>query len=256
LALVSGEPTIRRRFLNVEISQISPKYCYGLASYKRALEQRNRLLRDMRDGQSSGFDLEAWNEQLILHGAPLFEKRKFFIDRLAPLARGIHCELTEGKEELDVRYIPTIPLVDGEPDTIVESFRSELARVAAEERRRGVTVIGPQRDDIQFTIDGMDARLYASQGQRRTVVLSIKLAQFRLMTEYVGEAPIMLLDDVMSDLDDPRKRQLLAAIRTECQSFITCTSLRDFPEEIVAEADIYPVSGGRITESQPAVGEL
>ena len=128
----------------------------------------------------------------------------------------------------------------------MQEVAPRLNRCCAEEMRRGITLVGPQRDDVIFEINGLDARAYGSQGQQRTVVLSLKLAQLQLMTEYVGEPPVMLLDDVMSDLDDRRRTQLLSRIRQRCQTFMTCTSLRDFPPEIVAESRIYDVKGGVI----------
>ncbi|HZO90619.1 MAG TPA: DNA replication/repair protein RecF [Chthonomonadaceae bacterium] len=302
LAIVTGEPSERRRYLNVEISQISPRYVYDLEHYKRVLEQRNRLLRDLRERprppQESGLD--AWNEQLVIHGAPLMEKRRFYIERLAPLADQIHRELTDGREGLEVHYLPNIPLpmeaplrprrpfgasvvretppeegyapagAEGGAESPADSaavavlpeapesplsateamalaFRRQLSLVAEDELRRGVTLVGPQRDDLSFRINGMDARIYGSQGQQRTVALSLKLAEFRLIEEYVGEPPVMLLDDVMSDLDDTRRAHLLAWIRRRCQTFLTCTNLRSFPSEILAEATTFKVVAGTVT---------
>jgi DNA replication and repair protein RecF len=116
-----------------------------------------------------------------------------------------------------------------------------------EEARRGTTLIGPQRDDLSFQIDGLDARTYGSQGQQRTVALALKLAEFRLIEDYVGEPPVMLLDDVMSDLDDTRRKHLLAWVRRRCQTFLTCTNLRSFNKEILAEAAIFHVVAGTVT---------
>ncbi len=246
LGIVSGEPSVRRRYLNVEISQISPKYVYDLASYKKALEQRNRLLRDLRDRPYRDSGLEAWSEQLIRYGAPMYEKRRFFLDRLAPLADEIHRQLTEERESLEIRYLPSVPLPAEDGAAVVDAFRAEVERASAEELRRGVTLIGPQRDEVQFLINGLDARSFGSLGQQRTVVLSLKLAQYRLMEEYVGEPPIMLLDDVMSDLDDIRRTHLLAWIRRRCQTFLTSTTLRAFPEDMIAGATIFDVRAGAV----------
>ncbi|HLV81841.1 MAG TPA: DNA replication/repair protein RecF, partial [Chthonomonadaceae bacterium] len=288
LAIVTGDPSDRRHYLNVEISQISPRYVYDLGHYKRILGQRNRLLRDLRDRPRPPAEsgLDAWNAQLVFFGSPLFEKRRFYIERLAPLADQIHRELTDGREGLEIRYLPSIPLPPavpapaGESDAVRETtreeqylaeaeseagaedtavsvqappaalsgmeaiaaaFREQLRRVGLEEARRGTTLIGPQRDDLVFLIEGADARIYGSQGQQRTVALALKLAEFRLIEEYVGEPPVMLLDDVMSDLDDTRRRHLLSWIRRRCQTFITCTNLRAFPREILAEAATFRV---------------
>ncbi len=290
MSIVNGEPADRRHYLNIEISQISPRYVYDLGHYKRILEQRNRLLKDLRDRPrpSSDTGLEAWNEQLINYGAPLFEKRKFYIERLAPLAAQIHRELTDGKETLEVRYAPSIrfPLENalvsadrvkeksaedvytteaktaaeeaaGEPaqsisegqfstETIANAFREQLCKVAGDELRRGTTLLGPQRDDLSFLINGTEARIYGSQGQQRTVTLALKLAEYRLIEEYVGEPPVLLLDDVMSDLDDSRRKHLLSWITNRGQTFITCTNLRAFPKELLSNASKYKISSGEI----------
>jgi DNA replication and repair protein RecF len=248
LGIVSADPSVRRRFLNIEISQISPKYVFDLASYKKVLEQRNRLLRDLRERPYRDSGLEAWNDQLVHYGAPLLDKRRFFTERLSPLADEIHRELTDGKESLAIRYLPSIPLPPNEePMAFENSFRAEIDRVGADEMRRGVTLVGPQRDDLQFLINGMDARTFGSQGQQRTVVLALKLAEFKLMEDYVGETPVLLLDDVMSDLDDHRRQHLLSWMHNKGQTFLTCTNLRSFPEDILKTACIYNVAAGTLT---------
>jgi DNA replication and repair protein RecF len=305
LAIVTGEPSDRRHYLNIEISQISPRYVYDLGHYKRVLAQRNRILRDLRERPRPPEDtgLSAWNEQLIAFGAPLFDKRRFYIERLAPLADQIHRELTDDKEGLEVRYVPSITLppaalpaesappsavtplegtvreasteerylADADRETrqdedagapppekgresalsaterVATAFREQQRLVAAEEARRGTTLLGPQRDDLNFFINGVDARIYGSQGQQRTVALALKLAEFRLIEDYVGEPPVMLLDDVMSDLDDARRAHLLHWIRRRCQTFLTCTNLRYFPADILADATIFHVVAGTVT---------
>jgi len=262
LGIVSGDPSIRRRWLSLEISQISPKYCFDLASYKKVLEQRNRLLRDLRERPYRDSGLEVWNDQLVHYGAPLLEKRRFFLDRLAPLADEIHRDLTDGRESLTLQYLPSVPLPDASTSpgaaVIAESFHAEIERLSRDELRRGVTLVGPQRDDVQFLINGADARTYGSQGQQRTVVLSLKLAEYRLMDDYIGEPPILLLDDVMSDLDDARRAHLLDWIRGRSQTFITCTNLRAFPDDVLQEARIFRVESGTVApegEYHPVVSE-
>lgn len=297
IPIVTGEPSSRRHYLNIEISQISPRYVYDLGHYKRVLEQRNRLLKDLRERprpiQESG--LEAWNDQLVQFGAPIIEKRRFYIDRLAPIADRIHQDLTDGKERLKITYMPSIALAEpnvnyncadnlkesahqaydstgsgvdtqvpqsnarhdhlGRGDVmavdatqrIADMFQAHLLAIASDEARRGTTLIGPQRDDVAFLIDGAEARVYGSQGQQRTVALALKLAEYQLIEEFVGEPPVILLDDVMSDLDDLRRRRLLKWLERRCQSFITCTNLRSFPPEILAEASTFHVVAGTVT---------
>jgi DNA replication and repair protein RecF len=250
---VSGEPSLRRRYLNMEISQISPKYVFDLAGYKKALEQRNRLLKELKERPSQNSGLDAWSEQIVQYGSPLIEKRRFFLQRLAPLADEIHRDLTDGRESLIINYLPSVPLPE-EDAAVPDAFRQEIARVGAEELRRGITLVGPQRDEVQFVINGMDARIFGSMGQVRTVVLSLKLAQFRLMEDYVGEQPVLLLDDVMSDLDDRRRSKLLEWIQRKCQTFVTCTSLRSFPEEILSQASIFGIKGGMVVRCEQTAG--
>lgn len=297
LSIVTGEPADRRHYLNVEISQISPRYVYDLGHYKRVLAHRNRLLKELRDRPRPPQDLglDIWNEQLITHGAPLIEKRQFYLSRLAPLAERVHQELTDGRERLEIRYLPSLKLPEPQkpkdsaldstrvreesqesryitemetiPENLGEStmpqtppesplegteslanaFRQQLTALGLEEARRGTTLLGPQRDDIGFYINGVEARLYGSQGQQRTATLALKLAEFQLIEDYVGEPPVMLLDDVMSDLDDNRRAHLLSWVRRRCQTFITCTNLRSFPKEILDEASTFHVVSGAIT---------
>ena len=293
LPIVTGEPSDRRHYLNVEISQISPRYVYDLGHFKRVLAHRNRLLKELRERprkpEESGLDV--WDEQLITFGARLLDKRRFYLDRLSPLAQEIHRDLSDGRETLEVRYLPSVNLPERvsvlavkessreekylteaenathsaeseasptekqtqasrppltELDAITEAFSRQLRSIAPEEMRRGTTLLGPQRDDMMFLINGVDARLYGSQGQQRTVALSLKLAEFRLIEDYVGEPPVMLLDDVMSDLDDIRRKHLLSWVRRRCQTFITCTNLRSFPKEILDEAATFKVVAGTV----------
>ncbi|HLH79948.1 MAG TPA: DNA replication/repair protein RecF [Chthonomonas sp.] len=279
LAIVSGEPADRRHFLNMGISQISPRYVYDLGHYRRVLEQRNRLLRDLREMRLARKDsgLEVWNEQLVRYGTSLIRRRLFYIERLIPLVAQIHEELSEGKERLELRYQSGIDLAsdtalgtqeagtamltaeasaekvspftvvyDAEERQLRNLFERHLQQMQEEELRRGTTLIGPQRDDLVFLINGVDARIYGSQGQQRTVALSLKLAEFCLMESFVGEPPVMLLDDVMSDLDDVRRRRLLKWIQGRCQTFLTCTNLRSFPKEVLRDAAVFQVRAGTV----------
>lgn len=269
LRIVTGEPADRRHFLNVEISQVSPRYVHDLGHYKRVLANRNRLLKDLRERpryiEESGLD--AWDEQLICYGTRLLQKRQFYIERLAPLADRMQRELTDGREELEIQYLPSFPLPPDAPtgerrsetidspantnltgaEVIAQRFREQLIACRAEEMRRGTTLIGPQRDDLCFRVNGADARIYGSQGQQRTVVLALKLAEFQLIQHLVGEPPVLLLDDVMSDLDDARRKHLLHWVQRRCQTFLTCTSLSVFPKEVLSEAQTFHVIAGTVT---------
>lgn len=246
LAVVSGEPADRRRYLNVEISQMSPRYLYELAQYKKALEQRNRILRDLGSAPELASVLEAWNDQLVQHGAPIVQKRRFFIQQLAPIARRIHAELTEERETLEVKYLSAVP-AEGDEAHIRDAFREELRRIAPDEMRRGQTLTGPQRDDLALTINGWEARQYASNGQQRTATLSLKLAQFELMNEYLKEAPVVLLDDVLGELDGARRCQLLNWVVNRSQVFLTCTSTGSLPKEVLESGAVWRVEAGGVS---------
>ena len=251
LEIIRGEPSIRRRFLDLEISQTSPRYVLALGSYRKALEQRNRLLRDLRDGHapaSARQSLPAWNESLTQHGARLIERRRLFLDRLALLAAETHSILSDGRDTLEVCYLPSFPLGDlTEAAAIQARFLEALASVSGEETARGTTVRGPQRDDITFLVNGQDCRLFGSQGQQRTVALSLKLAERRLIEELVGEPPLLLLDDVLSDLDDARRSLLFdLTAAAGSQTFLSCTNLRAFSPAVLERASVYAVTAGAV----------
>lgn len=250
LEVVRGQPADRRRYLDVEIGMLSPAYARALAGYRRALEQRNRLLKAIREGggvitPSTIELLEAWDEQLVRYGSSVMIARERFISALRPLAQAAHAELSEGREQLDIRYAPAVE-GQGEREQTAESFRQQLHQMREEELRRGTTLVGPQRDDLLLLVDGKEARTYASQGQQRTVMLSLKRAEFELTVKERQEPPIVLLDDVMSDLDDRRRTQLLQMTLRGAQAFITATSAETFPQEILRAARMYRVEGGRI----------
>jgi len=255
LEVVRGQPADRRRYLDVEIGMLSPAYVRALAGYRRALEQRNRLLKSLRESGGtltpSVIDLlEAWDEQLVRFGSSLMVARERFVCALRPLAREAHAELSEGRELLDIRYAPALEEVSAEREQVAERFRQQLQQARAEEIRRGTTLVGPQRDDLLLFVDGKEARTYASQGQQRTVMLSLKRAEFELTLQERGEPPIVLLDDVMSDLDDLRRAQLLRMTLRGAQAFITATSAETFPQEILAVARTYRVRQGQLEAVQ------
>ena len=251
LEIIRGEPSIRRRFLDLEIAQTSPRYVHALGAFRKALEQRNRLLRDLRDGRAGSdarTSLPAWSVQVAQHGARLLERRQLFLNRLATLARAVHRTLSDGRDELDIVYVPSFPL-DGAADAaeIEARFLSALDDAAAEEMGRGTTARGPQRDDVQFCVNGQDCRAFGSQGQQRTVALSVKLAERQLLEELVGEPPLLLLDDVLSDLDDARRALLFdLTAQAGSQTFLSCTNLRAFSKGVLERSAVYDVNTGEV----------
>jgi DNA replication and repair protein RecF len=247
--VVRGEPALRRRFLDLEISQVSPSYCHALAYYRRTIEQRNLLLRALREGRGGGLadSLEAWDEQLLNHGSRIVERRAHFLRDLEEHARPIHAQLTDNAEYLGLAYRGSFPLPERQTaDTIREAFAEALAAARGEELRRGVSTVGPHRDDLVFLINGHEARIYGSQGQQRTAALSVKLAEIHLIRDQVGEPPVCLLDDVMSELDDMRRAHLFDVTLRTCQTVLTCTHTRSLPEEALRSARILHVRAGMI----------
>ena len=249
LDLVHGEPSVRRRFLNLEISQISPQYCHLLLQYRRILEQRNRLLKAVRETGKDTDTLEAWDEQLIQAGSRLVERRVSFLEELSGHAVRIPADLAGQGEELSVSYQPSFALDVG--GSVAESFGVQLRSRRGEEVARGVTVVGPHRDDVAFVINGADARVFASQGQQRTIALATKLAEVELMRDRVGEAPVVLLDDAGSELDAARRDRLFALVTGGYQAFVACTDAASLPAEVLRRARQYRVEKGAVRE-QPA----
>ncbi len=251
IEVVRGEPSLRRRFLDLEISQIGPSYVHALAHYRRVLEQRNRLLKALRDGGQRGLlgdSLAAWDEQLLEHGSHMVQRRRLFVRHLEELARPIHARLTEGEERLGLSYECSFPLPEGGVEEIRTAFAQALREHRTEELRRGISLVGPHRDDLLLEINGRDVRIYGSQGQQRTAALSTRLAEIEVIRELTEEPPVCLLDDVLSELDDLRRAQLFDVTVGTCQTFLTCTHTRSLPNAVLANARVYRVNGGTLGE--------
>ncbi len=255
--IIRGEPEERRRFLNYEIAQVSPRYILALGAYKRALEQRNRLLKDVKYGATGIESLDVWTTQIIEHGSKIIERRRAYLDKLSVHAAEVHRDLTNRTETLTLSYAPSFPL---SPDTITAeeaaiTFKNALALVRRDELSRGSTLLGPQRDDLLFYVgtspeNATDVKIYGSQGQQRTAALSLRLAERRLIKEMVGEEPVVLLDDVLSDLDETRRGQIFALALSGGQTFLTATDVQSLPAATVAEARIWHVNAGIVSDSE------
>lgn len=248
LEIVKGAPGIRRRFLDMEIGQVEPTYLYDLQQYQKALQHRNHLLRD-GVGKNTTL-LEVWDQQLADFGSKITIKRQQFIHKLQKWAEQIHSGITDGKEQLVIRYIPSIEVAaEVEQHSILfERFMVKLKDMKDQEMRRGVTLIGPHRDDLQFDINGRDAQSFGSQGQQRTTALSLKLAEIELIREEVGEYPLLLLDDVLSELDQARQTQLIETFQGKVQTFITTTGIESIDRTKIQQAAIYYVNNGIVTK--------
>jgi DNA replication and repair protein RecF len=301
LDIVRGDPEERRRFLNYEIGQVSPRYVLALGAYRRALEQRNRLLKDVRFGLVRADSLEAWTEQIVEHGAKVVERRRSYLEKLTAHAEEMQQELTGKQETLVLEYLSsfaltngqTVTTVDPDPldetrdsgsdpaidgteiaeagsryetdaplpaltlpvaDEVAQAFRRALAHVRRDELQRGTTLLGPQRDDLAFRVGankegGVDVKTYGSQGQQRTVALALRLAERRLIEEAVGEPPVVLLDDVLSDLDEARRSQIFTLALGGGQTFLTTTDLSAIPASVVEQAQVWNVTNGVVSRA-------
>ena len=251
LFLIKGAPAGRRRFLDMEISQVDPAYFYDLAVYTRLLSQRNSLLKSIRDGLASENELPLWDIQLVPRAVSVVKKRIKAVQQLDVLASETQKELSGGSERLALRYE-----IHGAEEESAASMTNDLDswynKKMAESTKldilRGVTRFGPHRDDLAFFVNDVDLRAYGSQGQQRTGVLALKLAELAFFREETGEYPALLLDDVMSELDRERREQLLTFIRGEdMQALITATDEVYFPPEDFGT--IFRVEHGTVTRA-------
>lgn len=244
--LVAGAPTLRRRYLDLLLSQLDPQYARTLQRYQRVLLQRNHLLRLIREGQASAAELAFWDDELVGTGSYLLRGRIEAIAVLEQEAQRIHAELTDGRERLGLAYQSALAPESAEPstkltpsilslskdeglrtkaslDAVSARFRAALAEVQRREIAQGQSVRGPHRDDLRFSVDGADMGVYGSRGQQRTAVLSLKLAEAAYLKQRLGEPPLLLLDDVLSELDETRRAYLLRAAARLPQCLITTT---------------------------------
>ena len=237
LGLVKGGPDLRRRFLNQMLVQVQPGYARALAGLRRILEQRNSLLKRIASGEAgpAGEDmLEAWNQELVQVGTQIVSTRARAVSELEPEAARCHAQIAAG-ERLEIGY-------EGPPENLAEAVNNSLG----EDLRRGSTTVGPHRDDLRILLDGQEARSFASQGQQRTAVVSLKLAEAALIENRAGERPVLLLDDVLSELDGERRAALLDEVSAGGQVILTSVEAGPFPPELIARAMVWTVKEGTI----------
>ena len=247
LQLIKGSGEGRRRFLNTLLAQIDGAHARELSRYSHLLEQRNALLRAVRDGRQAPGDLDFWTAGLADSGAAIMVERQKRLLELQPVAAAFHRELTDDRERLDLRYRPGgVRIGEAPVELVAEQLRAAMRESRDEEIARGQTAVGPQRDDVEVWLDDHEARLFASQGQQRTAVLSLKLAELHYLAEVTGEQPVLLLDDVMSELDPARRERLLAALQPGPQALITAADLNDLPRSILERAAVFKVERGSI----------
>ena len=237
LSLVKDGPAERRRFLDMELCQLSKVYYYDLQQYYRILKQRNNLLKEIQKKPALQETLFVWDDQLAEYGERIIAARKRFLLRLDEIAAEKLSQLTGGKDHLQTIYKPNC-----EAGTLAEKLQKNIDR----DIYFGSTQSGPHKDDILFSIDGREVKVYGSQGQQRTTALAARLAEIDLIREETGEEPVLLLDDVFSELDENRQKYLLKSIEG-LQAFVTCTGIEDSVKKYISKDNLFYVENGVIT---------
>ena len=252
LNLVKGSPQIRRRFIDMEIGQIQPVYIHHLRNYQKVLRQRNQMLKDLQRKKTMNLTmLEVLTEQLISHACEIIERRFLFLNLLRQWAIPIHKRISQDREILNILYAPTIDVSeDDSKEKISNIYWEKFKQNQTKEIDRGTTLYGPHRDDLLFFINDHDIQKYGSQGQQRTTALSLKLAEIELIKQEIGEYPVLLLDDVLSELDQYRQSHLLDTIQDKVQTFVSTTSVSDIKHKTIEKADLFYVENGQITNEK------
>ena len=244
LKIVKDEPEKRRKFIDRELCQIKPSYYDNLSNYKKVLLQRNTYLKENFIDQGI---LDIWDMQLARFGAAIMHQRKVFTEKINKISCGIHSSITNGNEYLKIIYDPNVEFKESIREQ--EEFFYEIIKKSCEnDLRQRTTTKGPHKDDLEFFINNINVRSFGSQGQQRTAALSLKLAEISIIEEETGEKPVLLLDDVMSELDAARQEFLIKSL-ADIQLFVTTTEI---PEKLLAEfpsGNIYTVTGGSVEKS-------
>ncbi|MCD7908203.1 MAG: DNA replication/repair protein RecF [Clostridium sp.] len=236
LNIIKNGPSERRRFIDMELCQLNKLYVHSLVQYNKVLVQRNKLLKELAFRPDYEETLDVWDMQLVNYGKEVMEYRRDFVGRLNEMIHGIHARLSGQKEDLKICY---------EPDTDSGQFEEALKRSRPQDMKQKTTLCGPHRDDISFFVNGIDIRKFGSQGQQRTAALSLKLSELELVKQLIHDRPILLLDDVLSELDAGRQNHLLNAIN-DIQTIITCTGLDDFVNNRFKIDKIFKVIDGAV----------
>ena len=259
LDLVRGAPESRRNWIDGLLIQLEPVYSHILQQYNKVLRQRNALLRAIRKQEQDyklgicatqpidKTQLILWDEQLAAAGSRVTRRRARILTRLAPIAQQWHDRISGKTETLSITYAPNVEWTEDAPEKVQQAFLEKIEQRRIAEYHQGKTVVGTHRDEIEFTIDDTPARYYGSQGQQRTLVLALKLAELKLIEEIIGEPPLLLLDDVLAELDPHRQNQLLETIGDRFQTLITTTHINSFNDLWIKDAQILTVERGQIS---------
>lgn len=237
LGIIKNGPSERRRFVDMELCQLDNFYLYNLNHYNKIVNQRNKLLKDMYLNPDLKETLGIWDMQLVSFGSKIIERRRLFVEQLNEIIYDIHKKLSGDKEELEIKY---------EPDVETDEFEKKLKYNQDRDMKSKMTSAGPHRDDFSFVIGDVDIRKFGSQGQQRTAALSLKLSEIELVKKITKDTPVLLLDDVLSELDSNRQNYLLNSIG-DIQTIITCTGLEDFVNNRFEINRVFKVSEGTVT---------
>ena len=236
LSIIKNGPAERRRFVDMELCQLDQFYLYNLNHYNKIVNQRNKLLKDMYFNPSLRDTLNIWDSQLISFGSKIIERRKLFVEQLNEIILEIHRKLSGGKEDLIICY---------EPDVMIEDYSNILNMNQEKDIKLKQTSTGPHRDDFCFKVGNIDIRKFGSQGQQRTAALSLKLSEIEMVKKITKENPVLLLDDVLSELDSNRQNYLLSTIG-DIQTIITCTGLDEFVNNRFEIDKFFHIENGKI----------
>ncbi|WP_238919018.1 DNA replication/repair protein RecF [Clostridium sp. YIM B02555] len=237
LKVIKESPTIRRRMLDMELSQINPKYYFNLVQYNKVLNERNIILKNKIFNQDI---LEVYDLQLIEYADYIVSKRLEYIDKINFFGDEIHKEITSSKEKIEFKYNCTVNL-----GNFKDNYLQKLKANVLKDRERGLTSVGPHRDDFSVFINSIDTKIFGSQGQQRTSILTMKFSSLKIIKQITGEYPVLLLDDVLSELDSSRKRYILSSIN-DIQTVITCTGVEDLNDYLDEKVKIFTVSNGKV----------
>ncbi|WP_195701556.1 DNA replication/repair protein RecF [Companilactobacillus futsaii] len=251
LSIVKGNPGIRRKFIDMEFGQMSAQYLKTMSQFKAVLKQRNAYLKKLQHHQANDMIyLDVLSDQFSAYCAEVIFSRLQFLQKLQNHIEKIHGNITENNENLKIFY-KTFFNVEGKSlENIYDTFKDNFKQNYQKEIKRGVTLFGPHRDDIKFLVNEKNVQDFGSQGQQRSVALSLKLAEVELIKDQVGDYPILLLDDVLSELDHKRQTHLLSSIKKGIQTFITTTSIDDVDPELVKNPNILNINNGKVQQEE------
>ena len=240
LNIIKNGPGERRRFTDMELCQLDDFYLYNLNNYNKIVNQRNTLLKDVYFNPSLKETIEIWDSQLVSYGSKVIERRKSFTDQLNEVIGPVHEKLSGGRESLRIIYDPNVE---------IEDYERELSSSTERDIKSKMTNVGPHRDDFIFMVGDLDIRKFGSQGQQRTAALSLKLAEIEIVKRLINDTPILLLDDVLSELDSGRQQFLLESIG-DVQTIITCTGVEDFVNSRLEIDKLFNISNGALVSEQ------